>query len=80
LAQRYPHWELVIVDDGLTNDSASIINNFTDTRIRYIYQPNRGQSAASNVGFANAKGDYIKFLDADDLLHPATGHGFTTTI
>lgn len=70
LAQTHTLFELILVNDGSTDETEIIIRSYTDSRIRYIYQPNRGQSAASNAGIAAAKGDYIKFLDADDVLHP----------
>lgn len=70
LAQTHTAFELILVNDGSTDQTESIIRSYSDSRICYIYQPNRGQSVASNVGIAAAKGDYIKFLDADDVLHP----------
>lgn len=70
LCQSYSQFELIIVNDGSTDDSENIISQFTDIRIRYFYQQNRGQCFASNFGLSQAKGDYIKFLDADDLINP----------
>lgn len=66
LNQRYHRWELILVDDGSTDDSATIIHTFNDSRIHYIYQQNSGPGAARNRGLEMAKGDYICFIDADD--------------
>jgi len=70
LAQTYSQWECIIVDDGSTDDTQQVVSNFVkdDSRIKYIRQENSGQSAARNNGIINAKGAYIQFLDADDLL------------
>jgi glycosyltransferase involved in cell wall biosynthesis len=70
LAQDYPHWELLIVNDGSTDATAQIAKSFTDTRIRYFSQPNAGVSAARNCGLSTMKGDYFCFLDADDVMPP----------
>ncbi|MCB0209229.1 MAG: glycosyltransferase [Anaerolineae bacterium] len=67
--QTYPSWELIVVDDGSTDDTPHILRAYNN-RIRYIYQPNSGVSAARNHGLRLAQGDYIVFLDADDLLLP----------
>ncbi|OSZ82171.1 hypothetical protein CAP35_02565 [Chitinophagaceae bacterium IBVUCB1] len=68
IAQTYTDWELLIVDDGSTDDTAAIINQYSksDARIRYLYQENQKVSAARNNGLANATGRYICFLDSDD--------------
>lgn len=70
LAQTYSSWELIIVDDGSTDNTANIIKTFfQNDRIRYCYQPNAGVSAARNKGIELSKGEYLAFLDADDLWH-----------
>jgi glycosyltransferase involved in cell wall biosynthesis len=71
-AQTCADWELIIVDDGSTDDTASIIaNNVSqDSRIRSFYQENGKQGKARNLGIAHAEGEYIAFLDADDLWMP----------
>jgi glycosyltransferase involved in cell wall biosynthesis len=67
IAQEYIHWELIVVDDGSTDDTARIVKSFDDLRIRYIYQENKERSAARNKGIAMSSGRYICFLDSDDL-------------
>lgn len=71
LGQTYSDVEVIIVDDGSTDRSVSMINNnFTDSRIRIIHQNNAGVSVARNRGIEESKGDYIAFLDADDEWKP----------
>jgi glycosyltransferase involved in cell wall biosynthesis len=69
LAQTYHPVEVVVVDDGSTDDSRARIERF-GARVRSVYQENRGQSAAFNTGFAAARGAIVIFLDSDDALHP----------
>lgn len=71
LYQTYPQIEVIVVDDGSTDDSRKIIAGYGD-RILPILQPNGKQSAAFNSGFAKSKGDIIIFLDSDDYLFPHT--------
>lgn len=70
LAQNYLDWEIIAVDDGSSDDSAAIIESFLDPKIRCIRQENQGVSAARNCGIAEAKTDWIAFLDADDEYFP----------
>lgn len=72
LEQTYTRWECLIVDDGSTDDTGSIVHEFLSQHdklpIEYIRTVNAGTSAAKNIGIERAKGEYIQFLDADDLL------------
>lgn len=72
LAQSYQDWELICVDDGSSDDSGRILDDFTrkDSRIRVVHQENGGEGAARNTALKRATGDWIIFLDADDLLSP----------
>ena len=67
--QSFKDWELIIVDDGSTDDTNLVVSKFVenDNRIKYIYQSNKERSAARNNGINNSKGDYVCFIDSDDL-------------
>ena len=66
LAQTCSNWELIIVDDGSTDNTAQIISSIKDQRIIYVYQENRGQAAALNRGLDLSTGEYVTTLDVDD--------------
>jgi glycosyltransferase involved in cell wall biosynthesis len=70
LGQKFEDWELIVVDDGSTDDTGKAVKSFADERIRYIYQKNAERGAARNNGVKNAFGKYVFFLDSDDLLYP----------
>ena len=72
LRQTHFNIELIVVDDGSTDNTANIVQAICnqDTRARLIKQKNTGVSAARNTGFSASKGKYIAFLDGDDILHP----------
>lgn len=75
LVQSFSDWELILVDDGSTDRSSTIAKHFADQfpQIRYVEHPghvNRGMSASRNLGAAQSRGDYLAFLDADDVWQP----------
>lgn len=69
LAQTYNNIEIIVVNDGSKDNTLSVLNNYAD-KIIIVNQENKGQDAALNNGFKHSKGDYIKFMDSDDLINP----------
>jgi glycosyltransferase involved in cell wall biosynthesis len=70
LAQTWTNTEIIVVDDGSTDDTLQQAQKFAGSTVRVISQANAGASAARNKAFTLATGEYIQYLDADDLLHP----------
>ncbi len=70
LAQTWTPTEIIVVDDGSRDDSLSIARRFEARGLRILSQPNRGASAARNAALAASRGEWLQFLDADDLLAP----------
>lgn len=69
--QTYPNWELLIIDDCSEEDIESIVHEFEDQRIHYYRLPsNQGVACVRNKGISEAQGQYLAFLDSDDLWHP----------
>ncbi len=69
--QTYQHTEVILIDDGSTDRSADLLKAYEDLpRWTIIHQPNAGRSVARNVGIEHAQGDWMMFVDADDILHP----------
>ena len=68
IRQEFSNWELIVIDDGSTDDTSEVIKKYLelDKRINYYYQRNSERSAARNNGIAKAEGDFITFLDSDD--------------
>jgi glycosyltransferase involved in cell wall biosynthesis len=68
LKQSYQNWELLITNDGSTDNTLDILSSFKDNRIKIFTQQNKGVSAARNTALSHMQGKYFTFLDADDLL------------
>lgn len=67
--QTYPHFEVLVIDDGSNDDTKTVMQSYL-SKVTYLTQKNSGVAAARNNGVRNAKGEYISFLDADDLWEP----------
>src|SRR5215208_7628052 len=68
LAQSYPYFEIIVVDDGSPDDTSEVAARYPEVRL--VRQENQGVSGARNSGFARSEGEYVVFLDADDRLLP----------
>lgn len=70
LGQTFRDFDLLVIDDGSTDETASVVNSFDDTRLRYFHQENRGISPTRNVGIKRSSGRWVAFLDCDDFWFP----------
>jgi hypothetical protein len=70
LVQTRRDLDVLVVDDGSTDDTREVVTAFTDPRVKYIFQQNRGLSAARNTGLEHATGEFVTFLDSDDEFLP----------
>jgi len=68
--QTWKRYEIILVDDGSTDETATVAARIAGPDLKLLRQPNRGQCSAFNLAFAHAQGEFIEYLDADDLLHP----------
>ena len=71
LSQSYPDFELLLIDDGSTDNSGEICDHYAqkDSRVKVIHKDNEGVSSARNIGLDQAKGEWITFVDSDDWVH-----------
>lgn len=70
LAQTWPYKEIIVVDDGSTDGTLAVVRRFEARGVRVFTQPNQGAAMTRNTAFSLAQGDYVQWLDADDLLSP----------
>jgi glycosyltransferase involved in cell wall biosynthesis len=70
LAQTYGNFELIIVDDGSSDNTREVVTSFSDDRVNYVWKQNGERGAARNYGASLAKGNYLNFFDSDDLAYP----------
>ena len=75
LAQSWPRKEIILVDDGSKDDTLAVAKQFESAEVKVVTQANQGAAATRNRAFYLAQGDYIQWLDADDLLSPPAATG-----
>lgn len=68
--QTYENWELLVCDDASTDNTQKVVRSFADSRINYLKLEKVGAAQARNIGLSQAKGDYIAYLDTDNIWHP----------
>jgi glycosyltransferase involved in cell wall biosynthesis len=70
LQQTYPNIEVIVVNDGSIDNTLTIVEKYKSRGVKLTSQDNRGQDAALNLGYKHSKGEYVKFMDSDDLINP----------
>jgi hypothetical protein len=71
IAQSYSNWELLVIDDASNDDTPKVLSTFTDSRIRVLRREQQGgASATRNTGLAEARGEFVAYLDDDNVMHP----------
>jgi Glycosyl transferase family 2 len=71
IAQSYSNWELLVVDDASEDDTPNVLSTFTDSRVRVLRREQQGGAGATrNTGLAEARGEFIAYLDDDNVMHP----------
>ena len=68
--QEYKNYEIIVIDDGSSDNTTEVVKNIADERITYVKKTNGERAAARNFGAAIAKGDYVNFFDSDDIALP----------